>query len=249
MRDTSVARRLLATDHEATLARHGELMPDTGQITLPPDEAHAAIGALEGGPAARLSSATRDALAEAVDAFGPRVFVRANLASFKEPGVPSTALRSVGQIEALMSRPNPRAAALLRRAVEGRLGASLFVSTWHDIPPWAEARLFLYQGQLIGASQYHHHETFPEIAPRAVEIAASLRRLADALIPVLAAPSVVADTFVAPGPAGLEVHLVELNPFDFATDPCLYRWSRGGDFDFAYRYRAADGAIAKEGGA
>jgi hypothetical protein len=43
--------------------------------------------------------------------------------------------------------------------------------------------------------------------------------------------------------------LVELNPFDFATDPCLYRWSRGGDFDFAYRYRAADGAIAKEGGA
>ena len=221
-------------------------MPDTGQVTLPEGEARTVIEALEGGPAVHLGSATRDALTEAVDAFGPRAFVRANLASFKDPGVPPTPLRSVGQIEALISRPNPRAAALLRRAVEGRLGASLFVSTWHDVPPWAEARLFLYQGQLIGASQYHYTRTFPEIAPRAGEIAAALRRLADALLPVLAMPSVVADAFVEPGPAGLEARLIELNPFDFATDPCLYRWSGGGDFDFSYRYRGVGGTTGTE---
>ena len=246
MRDTGPARRLLATDHEATLARHGELMPDASQITLPPDEARAIVEALEGGPAARLGSATRDALAEAVDAFGPRVFARANLASFKGPGQPPMPLRSVDQIAALVSRPNPRAAALVRRAVEGGLGASLFVSTWHDVPSWAEARLFLYQGQLIGASQYHHRETFPEIAPKAAEIAAALRGLARALIPALAMPSAVADAFIEPGPAGLEARLIELNPFDFAADPCLYRWSEGGDFDLAYRYRAADGTTMIE---
>ena len=45
---------------------------------------------------------------------------------------------------------------------------------------------------------------------------------------------------LASGMKVVEVELIEINPFFEMTDPCLFDWRGGGDFDRTFRYKSLD---------
>ncbi|SFA62819.1 protein of unknown function, partial [Paracoccus halophilus] len=111
---------------------------------------------------------------------------------------------------------------------------------WHDIPLWSEFRIFIRDRRVIGISQYHHQSGFAEIPANERAIKASLSDFCRDLLDALHMETVVADVFVERQDNGsFKTTLIELNPFIQRTDPCLYTWKNGGDFDGGFRYREA----------
>lgn len=94
---------------------------------------------------------------------------------------------------------------------------------------------------MIGVSQYQHQSSFPDISANEYAIKASLSDFSRDLLDALHTETVVADVFVERQEKGrFRTTLIELNPFIQRTDPCLYSWKNGGDFDGGFRYRAAE---------
>ncbi|MGL5011555.1 MAG: hypothetical protein ACRC6I_16880, partial [Paracoccaceae bacterium] len=81
------------------------------------------------------------------------VHLRLDLCSFKTG---SSSPRAVGANGALwlMRQPNPRVSGLIRRGLAESMELSLFLFPWLPIPHWAEFRVFIRKGELIGISQY-----------------------------------------------------------------------------------------------
>ncbi len=133
---------------------------------------------------------------------------------------------------------NMRVASSLSLYMHAKQDTHLFIFPWHDIPPWCEFRLFIRDRRLVGVSQYHHHTAYPEIETHLTPIKATLMAFARDLIDALHMDSVVADVFIERQDTGdFKTTLIELNPFIWRTDPCLYSWKGGGDFDGGFRYR------------
>jgi len=144
----------------------------------------------------------------------------------------------------LLTDASERVAEDLALALRRHYLPHIFVREWVDIPPWAEFRCFMRQRRLVGISQYQYLEgaVFPEIAKWASGIEWAIR---DGWFPGFLAAShladVVFDVFVRRRGRGSEseweVRLVEINPFYEWTDPCLFDWRGGGDFDGTFRYQ------------
>jgi hypothetical protein len=166
------------------------------------------------------------------------VHMRLDLCSFKTgSGNP----RVVGANGAmwLMRQPNPRVSGLIRRGLAEQVPMSLFLFPWLPIPPWAEFRIFIRAGQVIGVSQYHTDGAFAEIAQHEVAIRAAMQSFVDALIPRMKLADVAVDVLAEPVGPKFRMRLVELNPLVHRTDPCLFTWENGGDFDGSFRFRQA----------
>lgn len=115
---------------------------------------------------------------------------------------------------------------------------ALFLLPSQNPAPWSEFRLFIRDRKIIGVSQYHHQEAYPEIQENREAIKASLIPFSRQLIDALHMDTVVADVFVEQqADDSFKTTLIELNPFIHRTDPCLYSWKNGGDFDGGIRYR------------
>jgi len=117
----------------------------------------------------------------------------------------------------------------------------LFVRRWRRIPRWAEFRCWMKGRNLVGISQYdcHHLGHCSEIAANASHIRAVIEALFEDLRVVCHLDDVVFDVFVEEGAvagAPLRARLLELNPFFENTDPCLFTWRNGGDFDGSFRF-------------
>jgi hypothetical protein len=161
--------------------------------------------------------------------------LRLDLCSFKtDTGSP----RAVGVNGALwvLRQPNPRPAGLIRRALQDGADMSLFLFPWLPIPPWAEFRVFIRAHRVIGVSQYHSGGTFPEIARHEVAIKTAMTAFFAAALPRLHLPDVALDVFAEPTANGFRIRLVELNPLVQRTDPCMFTWANGGDFDGSFRF-------------
>ncbi len=161
--------------------------------------------------------------------------LRLDLCSFKsDTGSP----RTVGVNGALwlLRRPNPRPAGLVRRGLQDGAEMSLFLFPWLPIPKWAEFRMFIREGRIIGVSQYHADGIFPEIARHEVRLQAALAAFAAQILPRLHLPDVALDVFAEPIADGFRIRLVELNPMVQRTDPCMFTWANGGDFDGSFRF-------------
>ena len=138
----------------------------------------------------------------------------------------------------VLRRGNMRVASSLSLYMQAKQDSHLFIFPWHDILPWSEFRMFIRDRRLVGVSQYHHHAAYPEIEEHVTPIKAALKAFSRDLIDVLHMDSVVADVFVAQHDGrDFKTTLIELNPFLWRTDPCLYSWKSGGDFDGGFRYR------------
>lgn len=165
--------------------------------------------------------------------------IRLNLCSFKQgPHVPK--VHDAASFETVLARQNYRVHSVLKATVDRDEYIQLFTFPWHDIPPWSEFRIFIRERQVIGISQYHHQSRFREISANELAIKASLSDFCRDLLDALHIDTVVADVFVDRQENGrFKVTLIELNPFIQRTDPCLYTWKNGGDFDGGFRYRQA----------
>eukprot|EP01064_Diplonema_japonicum_P001902 TRINITY_DN11256_c1_g3_i1.p1 TRINITY_DN11256_c1_g3~~TRINITY_DN11256_c1_g3_i1.p1 ORF type:complete len:432 (+),score=76.30 TRINITY_DN11256_c1_g3_i1:1216-2511(+) len=93
-----------------------------------------------------------------------------------------------------------------------------------DIKPSNEWRCFIRDGRLTAVSQYHHHCFFEE---HPVNVKSFIEEFVGKIIPLLPVVSCVADVCcdVSEGTA----QLIEINPFHYTTEGCLYDWVDPGD--------------------
>ncbi len=163
--------------------------------------------------------------------------IRFDLCSLKL-GSTSPRIFTTSAFLASVSRGRERISSTLSSAAIEKKDAHLFIFPWHNIPPWSEFRLFIRDRKVVGVSQYHHQKAYPEIQENLEAIKASLIPFSRRLIDALHMDTVVADVFVEQqADDSFKTTLIELNPFIQRTNPCLYSWQNGGDFDGDIRYR------------
>jgi D123 len=163
------------------------------------------------------------------------VHLRLDLCSFKT-GASSPRVVGTNGALWLMRQPNPRVSGLIRRGLAEGVALSLYLFPWLPIPPWAEFRIFIRDGVMIGASQMHTDEAFSQIAQHEAALRAALQTFLDAALPRLPQQDLAIDVLAEPVGAGFRLRLVDLAPLVHRTDPCLFTWENGGDFDGTFRF-------------
>jgi hypothetical protein len=182
-------------------------------------------------------------LDDALQRFSGGAFVRLGSRSGKDSVYARThGMRVTTSEEAvrLLTQGSARVAFDLQLARRHSYTPHLFARQWLDIHPSAEFRCFMKQRRLVGISQYDckNHGHFPEIARNA----AAIRDAICSFFPRLAESShlddVVFDVFISDFDSitGLQVRLLELNPFHPKTDACLFSWAKPAGFDGSLRF-------------
>ncbi len=138
----------------------------------------------------------------------------------------------------------------LTLALNSGYAPHIFVREWIDIPKWAEFRCFLRNKRLAGVSQYYYHQYFPELDTNHDLVNHWLRYYVNNFIGPACAdfPEVIFDVAALINrreteigtEVNVEFKLVEINPFFEMTDPCLFDWRGGGDFDETFRFLSPD---------
>ena len=179
-----------------------------------------------------------DDLENSLGRFPEGVFLRTGASSFKSDLSPILGGNTLTRLLDILSLPCKRATTFIADSLVNEYDLNLYAFPWRDILPWSEFRLFIRDRKVIGVSQYHHQEAYPEIQDNLDAIKASLLPFSRQLIEALHMDTVVADVFVERQEDGrFKTTLIELNPFIQRTDPCLFTWKNGGDFDGGFRYR------------
>jgi len=196
------------------------------------------------GPAEPLDS-VRERIDDALGNFPEGAFVRLGSRSGKDSAYAHhRGLRVTDAAAALrmLTDDSHRIAYDLRLALHHNYCPHVFVRRWMEIPAWAEFRCFMKGRSLVGITQYDCRNLGrrPEIADNAALIKSAIIEFFEALSAVSHLDDVVFDVFVQLGEensgARARVRLLELNPFFYKTDACLFHWSNGGDFDGSFRF-------------
>jgi hypothetical protein len=168
-----------------------------------------------------------------VAAFSEGVMPRLGLCSWKGSTLVHRPARTIGAVMQIITQNDPRIGLALGSAIVEGKGVVLHLRAWRVIPEFSEFRIFIKNGDLIGASQYRHRRRFHEIARHKGLISNALNDFVPRLLLELHLNTVVADVWMygLGKTDALSVQLIELNPFDPATDPCLFDWTNGGNFD------------------
>jgi hypothetical protein len=140
----------------------------------------------------------------------------------------------------------------LQLALIQRYAANVWVRAWKDIEPLQEWRCFRRERKWVGVSQYHYRDSFPANQDMR-SICWAIESYLGMIGPDLGAalPDAVVDLVVrrlttrASGGA-YEVYLLEINPMFEMTDPCLFSWKDGGDFDDTMRYMVGKELVKRD---
>lgn len=144
----------------------------------------------------------------------------------------------------LMRQANPRVSGVIRRGLSDAKALSLFLFPWLPIPPWAEFRIFIRQGQRVGVSQYHPNAVFAQIAQHEQALIAAFDSFVDAALPRLPQPDLALDVLAEPlANGGFRMRLVDLSVLGPRTDTLLFTWENGGDFDGSFRFLQGDTTV------
>lgn len=107
----------------------------------------------------------------------------------------------------------------------------IWVREYIDIEPWSEFRCFVKDNNLVGISQYNYlnNEIFDEIINQHKSIEyAILSFFNDFIKDNMTLENYIFDVFVKYKKYKeyqiWDVKLIEINPWLFMTDPCLYKW-------------------------
>ncbi len=176
----------------------------------------------------------------AIERFPRGAFVRLGSRSGKDSEHAETfGLRVTTATAALacLTERSRRTAYDLRLALSNAYAPHVFVREWVDIPAWAELRCFVRGRALVGVSQYDvkslgHSD---ELASVESEVRREVERFMPSFVDASHLDDVVADVFFEAGEPE-RIRLLEINPFDVNTDPCLFTWDGGGDFDGSFRF-------------
>ncbi|MGL4309560.1 MAG: hypothetical protein ACRCSU_03655, partial [Paracoccaceae bacterium] len=191
---------------------------------------------------ARFSAALLDDLDSLMAQFPRGAHLRLDLCSFKNDlGSPRVMDRAGALL--LFAQPDPRVAGLIWESLREGEDHSLFAFAWRDIPAWSEFRIFVRDGRVIGISQADALGVFPELARHESVLEPALWRFTHALLPRLPMADVVVDVIAVMEPnLSCRIWLIELNPLVHRSDPGLFTWQFGGDFDGSFRFRRSSGA-------
>lgn len=133
-------------------------------------------------------------------------------------------------------------------AIREKYQPNLWIRQFLDFKEWQEWRCFQKDFQLIGVSQYHYRNVLPEATNKKDKILWAIElfhgqkfskacHLKDVAFDVIYREnSFVAKDGIATTVS--EVVLLEINPFFEMTDPCLYSWKDGGNFDGKIRVKS-----------
>lgn len=175
---------------------------------------------------------------EAVARVGGRVVPRLGACSFKSVMDPDPVASDGSGLVAILRRPNPRVATLLRGYLMTGRRPTLYLRPHLDLPRATETRVFVRDGAIIGACPYYRNTRLrSRTAARAH--AEEVGRFMAHVLPVLPLPTVVVDVGLNAGAATWVV--IDTNPFGRRSDPILFDWD-GDDFDGAFRYLGPGGA-------
>lgn len=214
-------------------------------IELSPDDA-VALGncsrnfraSMQTGERGGLSEALIDAIGAALADIPEGVMPRMSYCSWKASMILNHSLKSTADVMQVITADDPRVARALEVMVAGGDPVFLHLRAWRDMPDWGEFRAFVRRGRVAGVSQYRWKETYREIAWHHDRIVAAIRSLLGTVVPELHLDDAILDLSVAPSGQADEfaATLIEINPFSPHSDPCLFSWAGGGDFDEGFRY-------------
>lgn len=177
-----------------------------------------------------ISEELRDTVEIAVGDFG-QVLPRLGLLSFKRPFEPAKPVSSFETFLDCVLSPNARVHSILRSALRNDFACIMYLREWHDIPSYAEFRVFVRDRKIIGISQYNCTDKYPEIASQAEHLSGRIADFVTSIAGSLPVDDAIVDVAVEPN-----MRLIDINPFLRNTDPCLFSWSNGGDFDHTFRF-------------
>lgn len=101
---------------------------------------------------------------------------------------------------------------------------------------------FIKGRKFVGLSQYNYldRKVYQEILQNADSIQWAIQHKVKRIADLLPQPDIIADFYYKVKVRGNErineVVLIELNPFDFWTDPCLFNWNKDNFSSFEFRY-------------
>lgn len=109
---------------------------------------------------------------------------------------------------------------------------ALAVRPWVDIAPWSEVRAFIRRRELVGLTQRHLDQAWPQLTERAGHIEAAVRKRCQELARLWPQDDLVADLVVTD-----QALVLDLHPLVPLVDPGLFSWTEPGLFDgFAFRH-------------
>lgn len=129
----------------------------------------------------------------------------------------------------------------LAAAIANNYAPHIFVREWVDFDKSMEFRCFMRGRKLVGISQYEYRDHFPDLKAERGRLQWVIETFfATQFLPAIHLDDVVFDVFVkcrsgSPAVFVNECKLIEINPFFQWTDPCLFDWRNGGDFDGSFR--------------
>jgi hypothetical protein len=160
---------------------------------------------------------------------------------------------SAAEALSLLTSGSARVAFDLRLALRQGYTPHLFIREWLDLPAWAELRCFMRRRRLVGVTQYNCRGlgASPELHAHTSRLRAAVDAFFALFCKACHLDDVVFDVFaVTPlpeAPALPTIRLLELNPFFPQTDPGLFTWAHGGDFDGSFRITPPGAPVAVEG--
>ena len=137
----------------------------------------------------------------------------------------------------MLTEASERVAFDLLLAIRNDYDPHIFVREWTEIPKWAEFRCFMKNRKLIGISQYDCKNLgrCPEIGENELRIRSAIEEFFGIFKEISHLDDVVFDVFWVLTDNKSMARLIELNPFHFKTDPCLFSW-KDRDFDGSFRF-------------
>jgi hypothetical protein len=191
------------------------------------------------GGSARFTDKTRAAITDALHDIGPDgAFLRTSYGAVKESPFGLAPVHNEADATSLLRFPDTRIGRFVQNRLESGSPAMLHLGPWQTIPSAWEFRTFVKARRIVGVSQLYVGKVFPDMLWEEARLRTALQGALPELVRELHLENVVLDLHVQlDAPHGSKVALVELNPFAPRTDPCLYTWQHGGDFDHGLRLR------------
>jgi hypothetical protein len=193
----------------------------------------------------QFTSEFKNEVDEKIASFPSGIHARLGGCSFKKPGhFQKAPIFNCRQLAPHILQENPRVAGLLASSLQNNFEVGLFMRPWREISPWTEFRLFMKSRAFVGASQYFHRTDFTEIEANAKPIATALIDFADQFLTVSHLEDAIVDVFVEQTENyNWQAVLLDINPLIWRSDPCLFSWQNGGDFDRGLRFRRRGGRV------
>lgn len=179
----------------------------------------------------------------AVKKFPDGAFVRLGSRSPKDAFVETFKVHTGAEAVNVLTACSERICDDLHLALDNNYAPHIFVRQWITIPHWQEFRCFMRNRRMIGISQYNYFNAFPELQNE--QTLSSIRFGIDQFFLQIREAchldDVVFDVWVkmlkVGNQTGIEVKLIEINPFFELTDPCLFDWHNMDQFDGSFKIK------------